>query len=156
MWGIVTKPFPNGYKNSDALQVQLCCQKARKLRSSVTNSSSGLIFVKNPGLFNQAQNPQRCTRTDTKYKFLQAFTQGLKITSFWIIFSIFLNWILNWIFVTIYWMNILLNEYFRLKFWMNIELNRFWARFNVWMNFQNVSHRASRKPYFFSKYFSFL
>ena len=43
-------------------------------------------------------------------------------------------------------MNILLNEYFRFKFWMNIELNRFWARFNVWMNFQIVSPRAISNP----------
>ena len=30
---------------------------------------------------------------------------------------------------------------------MNIELNRFWARFNVWMNFQNVSPMATRKSH---------
>ena len=66
------------------------------------------------------------------------------------------EYFVEWIIRICFWMNILLNEYFRFKFWMNIELNRFWARFNVWMNFQNVSHRANRKPYFFSKYFSFL
>ena len=55
----------------------------------------------------------------------------------------FLNeYFVEWIIWLFFWMNILLNEYFRFKFWMNIELNRFWPRFNIWMNFQNVSHRA--------------
>ena len=59
-------------------------------------------------------------------------------------FSIkFLNWILNWIFWPAFEWIVWLNEYFKINFELNIELNHFWARFNVWLNNQNVSNRAT-------------
>ena len=54
----------------------------------------------------------------------------------WIEYWIEYFWLaLEWIF----W----LNEYFRIHFELNIELNHFWAQFNVWLNNQNVSARAT-------------
>ena len=62
-------------------------------------------------------------------------------------------WIEYWIgyfwlaFEWIFWYN----EYFKIYFELNIELDHFWAQFNVWLNNQNVSDRATVKPYQFWK-----